>query len=906
MLASLLSPTNSAPPPRISQLLPSVKCSTCHQPVPLAELGEHTCEAPPPVPSLPKPTITPEAATALLPGRLQGRVDQHQRVPSSASARLRISTKGGGGASPTQATFQPKSSPLARSDSSDVKVPFPSSSPLRTRPPAADVRMRTPSILIKHPLLLVLLYHLIIKIQRQPHPRGTETPLHFLGRHRVQQQRMGLPPNPTSRPAPGPGPGPNPYSSPQPAPPPSRPGPPPASAGGPPPIEIPPDQVFVPPAERGIDTKSGGAAGMAGVGRRGFAAAARAAMFVGPPHHPQGPQPLYGRRMNGYSSHSPGPTSPLPQSDFSSLQPGLAKTQVPRTPSPGRQMMGGAAEYPNPTPPPPPPPSQPQPIHLPRNPSSASSKSAYSRMSRRTTAPKLGSPPSPIESESEYGGLAYADSTDYEEDDDPNHDNNNNTQEEEGKKNPTYDVRESLVQALNGKKGSRHIQFGSVSLRSRSRSSDVGDRKKAPVRPPLGLGGGGGGAPSRADSVSSYSSSSSAGGDSAIRARARADSTSSTVARALGLSQTPPSEYAKLGGPGVKGLGGRMRSASGASSVSNGSRSLFGSVSSTRSALRRVDTAGSSSTTSSSRDEPSSSRSRRLLQKQQEDESSGGSSGVIGRSNTVPGHPPPSQQQAQSAEKPVKLPTRSLTSPQLAHVAAAAVPDAAKGNGVGGGGGGSKKTGGAKKVRTIEDGRWVSVDGGGVLCERCWKNMYLPKCRRCNLPIERAAVSSSDGQLKGKYHKECFNCHTCQKPFPDKTFYVYDGKPLCAYHYHEANDSLCAAARCGQPIEGPCAVSHAGDRYHPEHMTCEFPGGVGCRERLVEEYWEVEGRMLCERHANTRGDDDDDERGGGDEERWAGRGAKGAKAMKRVTRFIDLAGGGGVVGAGALDGSGLR
>ena len=58
---------------------------------------------------------------------------------------------------------------------------------------------------------------------------------------------------------------------------------------------FPPDQTFVPPAERGIDTKSGGEAGMAGVGRRGFAAAARAAMFVG---LPQGPQPLYGRRMN--------------------------------------------------------------------------------------------------------------------------------------------------------------------------------------------------------------------------------------------------------------------------------------------------------------------------------------------------------------------------------------------------------------------------------------------------------------------------------------------------------------------------------------------------------------------------------------------------------------------------------
>jgi hypothetical protein len=29
----------------------------------------------------------------------------------------------------------------------------------------------------------------------------------------------------------------------------------------------------------------------------------------------------------------------------------------------------------------------------------------------------------------------------------------------------------------------------------------------------------------------------------------------------------------------------------------------------------------------------------------------------------------------------------------------------------------------------IENGRWVSTDGGGVLCEKCWKHMYLPKVR---------------------------------------------------------------------------------------------------------------------------------------------------------------------------------
>ncbi|KAJ7741553.1 hypothetical protein DFH07DRAFT_750989 [Mycena maculata] len=186
--------------------------------------------------------------------------------------------------------------------------------------------------------------------------------------------------------------------------------------------------------------------------------------------------------------------------------------------------------------------------------------------------------------------------------------------------------------------------------------------------------------------------------------------------------------------------------------------------------------------------------------------------------------------------------------------------------------------------KKIEDGKWVQVDGGGVLCEKCWKNMYLPKCRRCNLPIEKQAVSSSDGQLKGKYHRECFNCHKCHKPFPDRTFYVLDSKPLCAYHYHEANDSLCAAALCGQPIEGPCAVSHAGDRYHPEHMLCEYHGAGGCKEKLAE-YWEVDGRMLCERHAGSARRDGEDD----DDDEWR----PSARAQKRVTRYIDLAGGGG-------------
>lgn len=115
---------------------------------------------------------------------------------------------------------------------------------------------------------------------------------------------------------------------------------------------------------------------------------------------------------------------------------------------------------------------------------------------------------------------------------------------------------------------------------------------------------------------------------------------------------------------------------------------------------------------------------------------------------------------------------------------------------------------------------------------------------------------------------------------------MFDGKPFCDYHYHEANNSLCAAPDCGQPIEGPCAVSYAGDRYHPEHLTCEYEeDGTGkrCDERLVD-YWEVEGSMLCERHMRRVVDQDMV-----NELEDIGRKAD-ARAMRRKTRFIDIAG----------------
>ena len=64
-------------------------------------------------------------------------------------------------------------------------------------------------------------------------------------------------------------------------------------------------------------------------------------------------------------------------------------------------------------------------------------------------------------------------------------------------------------------------------------------------------------------------------------------------------------------------------------------------------------------------------------------------------------------------------------------------------------------------------------------------------CRGCNEAIYGKSISSADGQLTGRYHKQCFVCKTCQAPFQSIDFYVHNNNPYCARHYHEHNHSLC-------------------------------------------------------------------------------------------------------------------
>ncbi|KAK3831135.1 MAG: hypothetical protein J3R72DRAFT_373354 [Linnemannia gamsii] len=129
---------------------------------------------------------------------------------------------------------------------------------------------------------------------------------------------------------------------------------------------------------------------------------------------------------------------------------------------------------------------------------------------------------------------------------------------------------------------------------------------------------------------------------------------------------------------------------------------------------------------------------------------------------------------------------------------------------------------------------------GRVYCSADFASLFQHKCRGCNKPVEKEAVSAQDGKLKGKWHTACFGCHTCHRPFPDKSFYVFGDAPYCRRHYHKMNNSLCKT--CDEPIEGPCAQTVEGWRFHPHCFSC-----AECRTPLTDVYYNFENKAYCER-----------------------------------------------------------
>lgn len=118
-------------------------------------------------------------------------------------------------------------------------------------------------------------------------------------------------------------------------------------------------------------------------------------------------------------------------------------------------------------------------------------------------------------------------------------------------------------------------------------------------------------------------------------------------------------------------------------------------------------------------------------------------------------------------------------------------------------------------------------------------------CKGCSLPIKGKSVSSADGRLTGRYHKQCFVCKTCSEPFATTSFYVLNDAPYCEIHYHKLNNSICYS--CHRGIEGQYLENERKNKYHPTCLACS-----DCKRVLKHDYFEMNGRIFCERDAFRR------------------------------------------------------
>ena len=91
------------------------------------------------------------------------------------------------------------------------------------------------------------------------------------------------------------------------------------------------------------------------------------------------------------------------------------------------------------------------------------------------------------------------------------------------------------------------------------------------------------------------------------------------------------------------------------------------------------------------------------------------------------------------------------------------------------------------------------------------------RCRGCSEFITGKSVSSADGRLTGRWHKQCFVCKTCKEPFPTMDFYVLGNDPYCNRHYHQLNKTLCS--NCDRGIEGQYIETEQ-QKFHPHCFNC--------------------------------------------------------------------------------------
>jgi predicted amidophosphoribosyltransferase len=77
---------------------------------------------------------------------------------------------------------------------------------------------------------------------------------------------------------------------------------------------------------------------------------------------------------------------------------------------------------------------------------------------------------------------------------------------------------------------------------------------------------------------------------------------------------------------------------------------------------------------------------------------------------------------------------------------------------------------------------------GKLYCPEDFAKLKIHHCANCRKPIHEQSVEV--GSLH--YHKVCFVCTKCQKPFVTITaFWEFQSRPYCEEHYYAMKGSVC-------------------------------------------------------------------------------------------------------------------
>ncbi|KAI8086371.1 uncharacterized protein BX664DRAFT_264809 [Halteromyces radiatus] len=114
------------------------------------------------------------------------------------------------------------------------------------------------------------------------------------------------------------------------------------------------------------------------------------------------------------------------------------------------------------------------------------------------------------------------------------------------------------------------------------------------------------------------------------------------------------------------------------------------------------------------------------------------------------------------------------------------------------------------------------IHDGHAYCEKDYLEKFGHRCQGCGNYIKGSFV----GALGGDWHKECFVCADCGKPFPSGTFHVRDNRPYCEQHAKTSSNNSNISDKnkcyvCKESLAGAKLIASAfGNNYHPQHFQC--------------------------------------------------------------------------------------